>query len=233
MAARVSSATHPNAALDILELAVEALGAESGFLISFVRDSADMAACRFMVACNPSWCQQYLQYDALLHDPWLQYAAANSEPVVASALPCGSTQSQQVVDIARRNGFASAALFPAHAGAGISRISLMVLGSSRPDYFESGGFERLRIGARTIAAEFHDWWLRGIRQQFLVRSRFTTEDLELLRLHHQGHSSKRMAIDLGVSCQSINSRFQRMSQRLGVVNRRAALKLAFECGLIE
>ena len=233
LAERVADAPDPRSALELLHTGVKVLGAEHGFIISFVRDSIDTAACRFMVACDPVWCQHYTDKDCLPHDPWLLYATRHSEPIVASHLPVGLPTSQAVVELARQHGFASAALFPAHSGAGLSRISLLVLGSSQPGYFEADGFTRLRVGARTLAAEFHDWWLLRIRRGFLFRSKFTTDDLDLLRRQKLGHTSKKMAIDLGVTHQSINSRYQRMNQRLGVLNRRDALTLAFECGLLN
>jgi len=233
LAERIADAPEPCSALELLHQCVAVLGAEQGFLISFVRDSIDTAACRLMVACDPVWCQHYLEKDCLQHDPWLLYATRHSEPVVASCLPVGPPSGQAVVNLARAHGFASAAIFPAHSGAGLSRISVLVLGSSQPGYFEADGFARLRVGARTLAAEFHDWWLKRIRREFLLRSKFTADDLDLLRRQQLGHTSKKMAIDLGMTHQSINSRYQRMNQRVGVLNRRSALTLAQECGLLD
>ena len=57
-------------------------------------------------------------------------------------------------------------------------------------------------------------------------------DLILLQHECQGHGSKKIATELQVSTSSINSRFQRMNAKLGVGNRRMAVQLAVECGLI-
>ena len=138
-----------------------------------------------------------------------------------------------MIDLAVQNGFASAVLVPAHSGAGHSRISLLCLGSSRPGYFEGEGFGRFKLGARTLASEFHDWWLARTRRDLVVKARITRDDLELLRHQRQGHGSKRIAAELHVSKSSINSRFQRMISKLGVPNRKAAARLASECGLIS
>jgi DNA-binding CsgD family transcriptional regulator len=200
--------------------------------VSFIRDNADLSACRFMLVCEPDWCRRYLDAGCFAHDPWLAYAAHHSEPIAASSLPVLDAEGQRVIALAQQNGFASAALVPAHSGAGHSRISLLCLGSTSPGFFEGEGFGRFRLGARLIAAELHDWWLARIRRELIVRARITQADLELLRHEHQGHSSKRIASELHVSKSSINSRFQRMNMKLGVPNRRLAARLAVECGLL-
>ena len=183
----------------LLTEGVHALGADNAVFVSFIRDNADLSACRFMLVCEPDWCRRYLDAGCFAHDPWL----------------------------------ASAALVPAHSGAGHSRISLLCLGSTSPSFFDGEGFGRFRLGARLIAAELHDWWLARIRRELIVKARITQADLELLRHEHQGHSSKRIAAELHVSKSSINSRFQRMNMKLGVPNRRLAARLAVECGLLN
>lgn len=216
----------------LLTEGVRALGADIAVFVSFIRDNADLSACRFMLVCEPDWCRRYLDADCFAHDPWLAYAAHHSEPIPASSLPVLGAEGRRVIALAQQNGFASAALVPAHSGAGHSRISLLCLGSTRPGFFEGEGFGRFRLGARLIAAELHDWWLARIRRELIVKARITPADLELLRHEHQGHSSKRIAAELQVSKSSVNSRFQRMNMKLGVPNRRLATRLAVECGLL-
>jgi DNA-binding CsgD family transcriptional regulator len=184
--------------------------------------------CGFSQFCRAD----YLDAGCFAHDPWLAYAAHHSEPIAASSLPVLDAEGQRVIALAQQNGFASAALVPAHSGTGHSRISLLCLGSTSPAFFEGEGFGRFRLGARLIAAELHDWWLARIRRELIVKARITQADLELLRHEHQGHSSKRIAAELHVSKSSINSRFQRMNMKLGVPNRRLAARLAVECGLL-
>lgn len=232
VAERIASAHDQATALALLREGVNALGAENAVFVSFIRDNADLSACRFMLVCEPDWCRRYIEADCFAHDPWLAYAAHHSEPIAASSLPVLDAEGQRVIALAMQNGFASAALVPAHSGAGHSRISLLCLGSSTTGFFEGEGFGRFRLGARLIAAEMHDWWLSRIRRELIVKARITQADLELLRHEHQGHSSKRIAAELHVSRSSINSRFQRMNMKLGVPNRRQAARLAVECGLL-
>lgn len=232
IAERIGEAKDQASVHALLTKGVHALGAENAVFVSFIRDNADLSACRFMLVCEPDWCQRYLEAGCFAHDPWLAYAAHHSEPIPASLLPVLDAEGQRVIALAMQNGFASAVLVPAHSGAGHSRISLLCLGSSQPGFFESEGFGRFRLGARLIAAELHDWWLARIRRELIVKARITQADLELLRHEQQGHSSKRIAAELHVSKSSINSRFQRMNMKLGVANRRLAARLAVECGLL-
>lgn len=232
IAERIAEARDQATVHALLTEGVHALGAEHAVFVSFIRDNADLSACRFMLVCEPDWCQRYLEAGCFAHDPWLAYAAHHSEPIPASSLPVLDAEGQRVIALAMRNGFASAALVPAHSGAGHSRISLLCLGSTQLGFFDGEGFGRFRLGARLLAAELHDWWLARIRRELIVKARITQADLELLRHEHLGHSSKRIAAELNVSKSSINSRFQRMNMKLGVPNRRLAARLAVECGLL-
>lgn len=232
IALRVARATEQSTVHALLREGVAALGAESAVFVSFVRDSADVSACRFMLACEPEWCRRYLASGLIAHDLWLAYAAHHSEPILASTLNATEPLQQQAIDLARQNGFVSTVLVPAHSGAGHSRISLLCLGCSTPGFFADEGFGPFRINARVLAMELHEWWLARIRRELIVKSHITPGDLILLRHQSLGHSSKRIAAELHVSKSSINSRFQRMNTKLGVANRRMAARLAVECGLI-
>ena len=174
---RIAGAADQPALLALFQACVHAMGAQNAVFISIVRDSADVSACRFMLACDPQWCRRYLDAGCIVHDPWLAYAAHHGEPIVASALQVTEPEGRRAIELALQNGFASAALVPAHSGAGHSRISLLCLGSPQAGYFEAEGFGRFRLGARLLAAEIHDWWLALIRRGLVLKALITTEDL--------------------------------------------------------
>ena len=229
---RIAGTSEQSAVLALLREGANALGAENAMFLSFVRDDTVMSSCRFLLACDPQWCRLYLQTGCAANDPWLAYAAHHSEVIVARTLSALAPEQQRIVGLAAEHGFRSAVLAPAHSGAGHSRISLLCLGSSVPGFFEDPGFGYLRIGARSLALELHEWWLARIRRELIVKAHVTPHDLVLLRYEHEGQSSKRIAAALQVSKSSINSRFQRMNSKLGVANRKMAARLAAECGLI-
>jgi DNA-binding NarL/FixJ family response regulator len=233
IAVRIAGAVEQPEVLALLRQGIKALGVDQAIFLSFVRDDTAMSSCRFLLACDPHWCQRYLDAGGVALDPWLAYAANRSEVVVARTLGEAKPEQQRLIDLAAEHGFRSVVLAPAHSGAGHSRISLLCLGSSIPGYFEAEGFAHFRIGARSLALELHEWWLARIRRELIVKANITPSDLVLLGYQQQGLSSKRIASNLQVSKSSINSRFQRMNVKLGVPNRRMAARLAVECGLIR
>jgi DNA-binding CsgD family transcriptional regulator len=229
-AERIATALDPATAQRLLIDGIAVLGVQNAFFASFVRDSNHVGACRFMLACEPDGCRPNLDGDGLLHDPWLAYAAQHAAPIVASALPAADRGGDELIAPAQRPGFASVLLVPAHSGPGQARIGLLALGSPDAGFFDSEGLARFRIGARALATELHDWWQARLRRE--LSDRLTPSELELLRHEHLGHGSKLIARALDVSPCAIDSRFQRINARLGVANRRAAVRLAVECGLL-
>jgi DNA-binding CsgD family transcriptional regulator len=231
-AERIAGALDAAAAQRLLIDGIAVLGAQNAFFASFVRGGTDVAACRFMLACEPDGCRPNLERDNLLQDPWLAYAAHHAAPVVASMLSAADRGGHELIAPGHRHRFASTLLVPTHSGPGHSRIGLLALGSPQAGFFEGEGLPRFRIGARAMATELHDWWQARLRRELIARSRITPAELELLRHEHCGHSSKLIARELDVSPCAIDSRFQRINARLGVPTRRAAVRLAVECGLL-
>jgi DNA-binding CsgD family transcriptional regulator len=231
-AERLGSTSDAASVLGLLKAGADALGAESAVFVSVARDVAVKPATRLMTTCDPVWLQHYLDSGSLVEDPWLLYATHRSEPIVASELDTGSVSATARDVLATHRAFASAVLAPAHSGHDHERVGLLCLGSSQRGYFEADQPMRARIGARLLAAVLNDWWLANTRHELLVTARITPAELDLLRRQLLGHSSKRIAASLNVTQSSINSRFQRMNMKLGVPNRRAAVRLALQCGLL-
>lgn len=208
------------------------MGAERAAFVSFEKDKSELSSCRFMLDCAPHWCRRYLESGGPGVDAWMRYAARESEPVVASALNIVDPAQQAVAALAVQAGFVSALLVPAHSGEKHARVSLLCLGHSARGYFEAAGLPRLRVCARSLALELHDWWLARLRRETLAHSRFTEEELMLLERYWLGHTSKRIGSELNLSKTAIDSRFQRLLVKLGVGSRRSAARLAIDCGLI-
>ena len=238
-AARVSKVAErmPNAADQaelhgLLRAGIAALGAERGAFVSFEREKSELASCRFMLDCSPQWCQRYLEQGGPRIDAWIRYAARESEPVVASALNIVDPAQQAVAALAHEAGFVSALLIPAHSGASHARVSLLCLGHSVRGFFEGEGLLRLRVSARALALELHDWWLARIRMETLADLRIRQDEVMLLERFLLGHTSKRIAAELNLSKTAIDSRFQRLLAKLGATSRKGAVRIAVDCGLI-
>jgi Autoinducer binding domain/Sigma-70, region 4 len=227
---RVPGATDAAEALALLRDAAERLGADCAAFGSFVRDDPSHESYRFLLACDPVWCLEYGRRAWYADDPWLRYALRHTEPVRASEIAVRTPAEQTIVDLAEEFGVRSAAIIPAPATGGISRIGVLCLGSSRSGFFEDDGFVELKIAARSLAMELHEWWIRRIRCELIARHRITDDDIALLHHEYLGRSTKQIARELGVSPMSVDSRFQRINAKLGAPNRKAAANVAAEYG---
>src|SRR5262249_46288906 len=160
---------------------------------SFIRDDPSHESYRFLLACDPMWCFEYERRAWYANDPWLNYALNHSEPARASEIPIASKQQGAAVDLAAEFGFRSAAIVPAPSSGGLSRVGVLVLGSAKAEFFEGDGFIRLKLVARSLAMELHEWWVGQIKRELIVNARITPEDIVLLRYERMGHSTKQIA----------------------------------------
>ena len=76
---------------------------------------------------------------------------------------------------------------------------------------------------RALALGLTDWFQRRGRDELVRRAHLTDRDLDLLRHELLGHGSKPKTIDC---------RFHRLNVRLGVANRRDAVRLCKRYGLL-
>jgi DNA-binding CsgD family transcriptional regulator len=228
----VATAPDQGAALALLERAQRALGAEHAVFVSFIRDDDSSESFRFMLACDPVWCMAYQTQGWYANDPWLLYAANNTEPICTSKIPLRTKAQRDCQGLAALHGFASAYVVPAPSGGGLSRLGVLVLGSGQAGYFEADAISALKVLARSLAMELHEWWVRQARKEIIARNRITPDDLALLECERRGLGTKEIAERLGISPSSVDSRFQRLNAKFNTPNRRAAARFAAEYGLI-
>lgn len=230
---RVAQAPDEQEACALLGQAVRHFGADAAAFASFIRDDDSYESYRFLLACDPRWCDEYLEEAWFASDPWLKHAMDYGTPVRGSEVTVITESQRRVVALAERYGFTSAAIIPAPSSGGMSRLGVLCIGSNTPGYFDGLGFVPLRVMARSLAMELHEWWLNRIKRQLIDDSGLSVDDLHLLAYEWHGLSSKEIARQLNTSPQSVNSRFQRMLTKLGMPSRRAAARLAAEYGLIS
>lgn len=229
---RITTAADGASALDLLKEATRRLGGEVAAFGSFIRDEPARESYRFLLACDAGWCCEYEQSYAFADDPWLAYAMKHTEPICASAISANNARQQAVIDLAARFKFRSTVVLPAPSSGGLSRVGALCVGSPVPGYFESEGLPAFTFAARSLAMHLHEWWIEQIKKEMISEKHITADDM-LLLLHEQaGRGTKTIADVLGTSPGSINSRFQRLNEKLGVPNRKAAARLAAEYGLI-
>lgn len=229
---RIPRAADEAEAVALLSEATQRMGADASAFVSFIRDDPSHESYRFLLACDPVWCLEYERKAWYANDPWLNYALNHSEPARGSEIPIASKQQRDAVELAVEFGFHSAAIVPAPSGGGLSRVGVLCLGSSSPGFFEGDGFIGLKLVARSLAMELHEWWIGQIRRELIANAKITADDLLLLRYERLGRSTKWLAVELDTTVSAIDSKFQRINAKLGVPGRKAAANLAAEYGLI-
>ena len=230
--ALISTARDRTSAVELLEEATLRMGAEVAVFASFIRDADSCASYRLLLACDPQWCIEYEQLAWYADDPWLAYARHHTEPIRGSEMVIATDAQWSIVDLAKRFGFESTVIVPTPSSSGLSRLGALWLGSSVPGYFEAEGYIALKVVARSVAMELHEWWLARLRDELIERTGINEMDRAMLERERLGQNTKEIARELGSNVRAINSRYQRLCLKLGVTSRKAAVQLAAEYGLI-
>lgn len=218
--------------VQILHRAARVLRADHAAFASFLRGHDSTESFRFLLACNPQWCLEYQQQCWFAHDPWFQYAERHSSPICASRIPLKTPSQAAVVELAERYGVASGYVVPAPSCGRVSRLGVLVLGSHQRGYFEAKESGPIKVLARSLSMELHEWWVRAARRDLVEKHRLTSEDIELLKMERDGLGSKQIADRLNTSRAAVDSRFQRICAKFQLPNRRATAHAAAEHGVI-
>jgi len=227
----LASAASEQAAVELLWQAVRTLGADAGVFVSAIKDEAASMSIRSLLACDPRWAHQYAVAGWHEHDPWLRHALDSQTPIRGEDLRVRQDE-QDFLDRSKTVGFASTVIVPAPTCFGGARFGVLVLGSHRSDCFGNADEGMLRIVARALAMELHEWLLRALREDLLERSGITLDEIGLLRHEAAGHTSKMIAADLGIKPRAVDYRFQCVCAKLNAPDRRTAMRIARLYGLI-
>ncbi len=218
--------------ISLFHEAVEGLGADAGVFLSCLRDDATRTSLRSLWACDPSWAADYASQRRFEHDPWLRHASTDAEPIRSSDLVCSSTEENAFIRAAAEHSFSSTLVAPAPSPVGLSRVGVLCLGSADSGRFGGENYPQVRVLARALAMELHQWIAKSMREELLQGVRLTEVDLHLLRHEAAGHSSKVIGATMNVEAKTIDCRFQRLNAKLGVPDRRSAVHIARLYGIL-
>lgn len=216
----------------LLHEIVIALGADAGVFLSCLRDDATRSSLRSLWACDPAWAADYASHRWFECDPWLRRASQDTEPFRSSDLKNVSAEDQSFIASAAARGFVAVLIAPAPSMVGQSRVGALYLGSRSVSHFDGDRFNHVRVLARALAMELHNWVVKAMREELLHGANLTEADLNLLRHEAVGHSSKVIGSELHVEAKTIDCRFQRLNAKLGVPDRRTAVRIARLYGLL-
>jgi DNA-binding CsgD family transcriptional regulator len=229
----IGAAGTTSSAVELLHAATVRMGAEFAVFTSLVPEDRSKGSRHLLVTCDPQWCSDYEECAGWEHDPWLAYALRHSEPILGHEVVPNTEGERFNLQLAERFGFRSSVIVPTPSSGGLARMGVLCLGSSTPGFFDGEGFVAFKIVARSVAMEFHEWWLGRLRDQLIAEAAIDGQDRRLLSLVAAGCSSKEIARTLDLSIAAIDSRFRRIRQRLDAPTRQSLARLAAEYGLIE
>lgn len=218
--------------LEMLRTSTTTMGAHASIFAAAIPEDESSLTLRVLLACDPLW--GFAQHRAcpIETHPWFVYARDHFRPIVASRIAAQTDRQKVAIEIAQQHGFASALIVPTPAARGLGRFGILCLGSTLSGEFESEDTHVLRVLARSLAMELHEWFVSESRDWLLQTTGLRPRDLQYLAMERRGLGTKAIAGALGLSAVSVNSRFQRIKTRLACPSRKAAAHRAAEYGLI-
>lgn len=215
-------------AIVALELAARAGGADAALFVWVIPDE-NRCWYRSIAALDPDWSADALR--RLHSEPcrWLAHAACSSEPLlVRQSTDDGDAATDgTTADLARPRAIW---LIPAPPPRGSDVLGLLMLAGEDEERLEA--ISRLMPVYRALALALTDWFQRRGRDELVRRAHLTERDVDLLRRESLGHGSKQIASALNAEPKTIDCRFHRLNVRLGVANRRDAVRLCRRYGLL-
>lgn len=215
-------------AISTLELASRVGGADAALFVWVVPGPNEQLWFRSIAALDPRWGTTMLRR---LHEgpcSWLAHAARSSEPVLVrepgAACEQGNAAATDVPDIR------AAWLVPAPCPRSSDALGLLILAGT--DETRLDVTRAVLPAYRALALALAEWFQRRGREELVQRAHLTERDLDLLRHEQMGHGSKRIAVALQSEAKTIDCRFHRLNARLGVANRRDAVRLCQRYGLL-
>lgn len=226
-------AKDPAELLDRLMHATEAIGASAGIYTASIPEDGSEPSCFSLFACHPAFAQEQANRSALLDNPWFRFARTHTMPGTDHDVALRLPTDQESIELARQFGFRSCLVVPTVTGSNPARLEMLCLGSERVDDFEGGDARFVRLLARSLAAELHDWLTHHLRRQLRSAAQLRDADLRLLAMEWEGLGSKEIAARTGMSLDAIDCRFKRINARLHCTSRQGAARRAASYGLLD
>ncbi len=216
-------------AVHSLEMAASLGGAEAALFVWVTPEGDGRWWFRSLAALDPHWSATVLRS---LHEgpcTWLAHAARSSEPVMVPSQGAAEREADPHGEGHETNSRRSW-LIPAPSPPSSDALGLLILSGGWDE--GSAATTQLLPVYRALALALAEWQQRRAREELVSRAHLTSRDLDLLRHESMGHGSKRIAAALDAEPKTIDCRFHRLNARLGVANRRDAVRLCRRYGLL-
>ena len=209
---------------------IQPFGLESFVFVSMIRGDVSRESYRYLIGCDPQWCQVYGARNWHMNDPFMQHAVSESTMVLGSAITAGTTAQREMLATAARYGFKSGMVVPAHGAAG-ARIGVLYLGSPEPPELIEGPLWEYRLVMRQLAFELYEWWAVKLQAFAVSGQRLDSTDVQLLRYKREGYTTAQICNLSGFKTRMVDSRLLRIYDKLGVTGIKAALAKAARSGI--
>lgn len=230
---RLRTADSAATCLEHLVEATRAIGSRASLYLITIPEASGEISGIALFACDPAFAQCAFERVSLEQHPWVRFARSHAEPATHVEIESFALADAAALALARQHGFESYLLVPTMTGAGLGRTGLLCLGQDEDATFEGPDRHLIRLLARALACELHDWFTAQLREGFMDHWQLQSEDVHLLALEWDGLGTKEIAQRLGLSQAAIDSRFQRINRRLNCNSRSAAARRAAEHGVLD
>ena len=230
---QIALATDPPMLAEKLAGATAAIGASASLYTAAVPDGDRELSCFTVLAGHPAYAHEQNELGPLTAHPWFRFARMHLMSGSDRQVQVREASDAAAMELAHRYGFRSCFIVPTPSGNDLDRLGMLCVGSEHLDDFEGAEAGIVRTLARALAAELHDWLLHYLHQRLVQTAKLEETDMTLLALEQRGLQTKEIATITGLSRASVDSRFQRINQRLHCSSRRASALRAIAYGLLE
>lgn len=230
---QITAAKDPPQLLERLLRATAAIGASAGLYTAAIPEGNRAQVCLSLFAGHPGYAHAQNDLGSLLSHPWFRYACTHSTSGSNRQIRIEEGPDLAAIKLASQYGFRSCFVVPTPAGLGLQRLEMLCLGSEALDDFEGPEASIVRTLARSLAAELHDWLTHHLQQRLRQGAQLAKADVNLLAMEWRGLRTKEISLLTGLSVASVNSRFQRINERLHCASRKASAMQAAAYGLLE
>jgi DNA-binding CsgD family transcriptional regulator len=182
------------------------------------------------------WVDRYDQMSYIEVDPRVQNCLRHVTPFIWDATQSYGPKADAFLKDAARYGLRSGITLPLRSTTGEN--AMFGVNTSRPCLPDDDALQ-LAIGRTyTFASYFHEWFFHNLRSQLVTFDMpkmpdVSKRELEVLALAARGHSSKRIARELGISESTANYHIGSVKRKFRVHTRSQAVAQAVQTGLIR
>jgi hypothetical protein len=210
-----------------------AVGATACIYAVAIPEDDQESSCFAMFACEPAFAQDQLMRGPIHQHPWFRFARTRLLAATDTDFPGESEHDRSSIELARRHGFASCLILPTATQVGLGRLDVLCLGSEREKWFDHDDAQTTRLLAPAMASALNAWFTRHLSEHLRAAAHISDADLRLLAYERQGLSSKAISSRTGQSAAAVDSRFQRINNRMNCGSRAASARRAAEYGLLD